>query len=58
MTKPTQQKELSDFEWGEIIGAWKCKISERKIAEASNKPNSTVHNVIVKYTLLGVAGHV
>ena len=36
MTKPTQQKELSDFEWGEIIGAWKCKISERKIAEASN----------------------
>ena len=49
MTKPAQRRELSDFERGEIIGAWKCKISERQIAEALNKPKSTVHNVISAY---------
>lgn len=45
----TQRKELSDFQRGEIIGAWKCGFSERKISEVLNYPKSTVHDVIFIY---------
>lgn len=45
----TQRKELTIFERGEIIGAWKCGISERKIAETLNHPKTTIHNVIFAY---------
>src|SRR5829696_1372698 len=45
----TQRKELSDFQSGEIIGAWKCGFSERKISEVLNYPKSTVHDVIFIY---------
>jgi transposase len=49
MNKTTKRRELSVSERGEIIGAWKSGISERKIAAALNKPKSTVHNVISAY---------
>lgn len=45
----TQRKELSEFQRGEIIGAWKCDFSERKISEILNYPKSTVHDVITMY---------
>ena len=45
----TQRKELTIFEHGEIIGAWKCRTSERKIAEILNHPKTTIHNVIFAY---------
>ena len=45
----TQRKELTIFERGEIIGAWKCGISERKIAETLNHPKTTIHNIIFAY---------
>ena len=43
------RKELSIFERGEIVGAWKGKISEREIGEVLNRPKSTVHDVISAY---------
>jgi len=45
----TQHKELTEFQRGEIIGAWKCKIVEREISEKLNYPKSTVHDVISAY---------
>ena len=46
----TQRKELSEFQRGEIIGAWKCcDLSIRKISEILKYPKSTVHEVIAKY---------
>jgi transposase len=44
-----KRKELSAFQRGEIIGAWKCDFSERKIADLLKYPKSTVHDVIVAY---------
>jgi transposase len=44
-----KRKELSVFERGEVIGAWKCGISERKIGEALNRPQSTIHDTISAY---------
>ena len=49
-----QRKELSIFERGEIIGAWKCGISERDISEKLNHPKMTIHNVIVAYRDNGI----
>ncbi len=48
-----KKKELSIFERGEVVGAWKCGISERKIGEALNHPQSTVHDVISAYKNYG-----
>jgi len=51
-TQPTQhkkRKELSEFQRGEIIGAWKCNFSEAKIGEILDHPDSTVHDVIAAY---------
>ena len=47
----TSWSELTLFERGEIIGVWKCGLSEGKIAEALERAPSTVHNnkVIVAY---------
>ena len=45
----SQRKELTDFQRGEIIGAWKCNLSVRKISEILKYPKSTVHEVIVAY---------
>lgn len=45
--------ELTLFERGEIIGAWKCGISETKIAECLNRAPSTIHKVIVAYRDFG-----
>ena len=49
----TEKKELSVFERGKIIGAWKCKKKEREIADILDHPKSTVHNVIYAYRNLG-----
>src|SRR6266511_2302419 len=49
LTKPFQRKELSEFQRGEIIGAWKCDFSERNISDKLGYPKSTVHDVIVAY---------
>ena len=51
----TTRKELSEFQRGEIIGAWKCRelgkkpISVRKIGESLGHPKSTVQDVITAY---------
>ena len=45
----TSRSELTLFERGEIIGAWKCGISEEKIAVTLKRARSTVHKVIVTY---------
>jgi len=52
-TMSCKRKELTIFERGEIIGAWKCGISERKIAEALNCPSCTIHKVISTYKIHG-----
>ncbi len=49
----TEKKELSVFEHGEIIGAWKCKKKEREIADILDHSKSTVHDVIYAYKNLG-----
>ena len=49
MATATQRKELTEFQRGEIIGAWKCGIVEREITEILHYPKSTVHNVISAY---------
>jgi len=45
----TSWSELTLFEHGEIIGVWKCGLSEEKISVALKRIPSTVHKVIVKY---------
>ena len=45
----SSRKELSEFQRGEIIGCWKCDLSERKIGKKLNYPKSTVHDVILAY---------
>jgi transposase len=45
----SERKELSAFQRGEIIGAWKCKLTEREIGKLLEHPKSTVHNVIAAY---------
>lgn len=44
-----KKKELSIFERGEVVGAWKCGITERKISETLNHPQSTIHGIIAAY---------
>jgi DDE superfamily endonuclease/Transposase len=51
MTAP--RKELTPFQRGEIVGAWKCGISEGNIAQTLKYPPSTVHKVIVTYRDFG-----
>jgi len=46
----TSRSELTLFKREEIIGAWKCGLSEGKIAEALERAPSTVHKVIVAYS--------
>lgn len=48
-----KRKELTAFECEEVIGAWKCGISERKISEALNHSQSTIHDVISVYKSCG-----
>ena len=44
------RKELSIFECGEIVGAWKGNnMNERAIGKVLNHPQSTVHDVISAY---------
>ena len=45
----TQRKELSEFQRGEIIGAWKCNFSVRIIEEVLKYSKSTIQNVISAY---------
>ena len=42
-------KELLTFEQGEVIGAWKTGITERKISKNLNHPQSTVHVMETKH---------
>lgn len=50
---PIKTKELSIFERGEVVGAWKCGITERKISEVLNRPQSTIHDIISAYKNYG-----
>ena len=43
------RSELTPFQCGEIIGAWKCGLTEGKIATFLKRAPGTVHNVIVAY---------
>ena len=44
------RKELSIFEHGEIVGAWKSNnINERAIGEVLNYPQSTIHDILSAY---------
>ena len=43
----SSRSELTLFERGEIIGAWKCGLSEPIIAAHLNRAPATVHRVIV-----------
>ena len=45
----TQRKQLTEFQRGEIIGAWKFGHSESKISEKLNRPKSTINKVIATY---------
>jgi hypothetical protein len=45
-------KELSVFERGEIIGTWKCGVTKRKISEALNLPQNTIHDIISAYKII------
>lgn len=49
MNMAAQRKELSIFERGEVVGAQKCGISERIIAEKLNHSKTTIHNIIIAY---------
>ena len=44
-----KQRELTDFERGEIVGLSKGGFSQRKIAELLDIPKSTVGDVVKKY---------
>ena len=59
-----KRKELSAFQHREIIGAWKCKFSERKISEALEYPKVQFMKLLLhieimdmKHFLLEVVGH-
>ena len=41
--------ELTDFEWGEIVGLSKSGHSEREIMRILEWSKTTVHNIIKKY---------
>ena len=43
------RSELTLFQRGEIIGAWKCGLSETRIAAILGRAPSTVHDAIVAY---------
>jgi len=45
----TKRKQLTEFQRGEIIGAWKFGHSESQIGEKLNCPKSTVNKVIAAY---------
>lgn len=45
----TQRKELSEFQRGEIIGAWKFDFSVRQISAVLKYPKSTVQDIISAY---------
>lgn len=45
----TIRRELTPFQRGEIVGAWKCGMSEGNIAKILKHPPSTVHKIIVTY---------
>ena len=45
----TQCKQLTEFQRGEIIGAWKFGHSESQISEKLIHPKSTVNKVITTY---------
>ena len=43
------RSKLTLFQRGEIIGAWKCGLSEARIAAILGRAPGTVHNIIVAY---------
>ena len=45
----TQRKQLTEFQRGEIIGAWKFGHSGSQISEKLDHPKSTVNKVIAAY---------
>jgi transposase len=45
----TQRKQLTEFQRGEIIGAWKFGHSGSQISEKLDRPKSTVNKVIAAY---------
>jgi len=45
----SERRELTEFERGQIIGAWKFGHSEREIEETLGHPKSTVHDTIKRY---------
>jgi transposase len=45
----SERRELTEFERGQIIGAWKFGHSEREIEETIGHPKSTVHDTIERY---------
>ncbi|PKC68446.1 hypothetical protein RhiirA1_457199 [Rhizophagus irregularis] len=45
----TKQKELTNFQRGEIIGAWKCGTSIKKISEVLYYSQSIIYDVIAAY---------
>jgi hypothetical protein len=45
----TKQKELTNFQRGEIIGAWKCGASIKKINEVLYHSQSIIYDVIAAY---------
>ena len=49
----SKHRQLTDFERGEIVGAWKCGLTEDEIHTALERPKSTVHHVIEKYKKFG-----
>jgi len=50
-----KRKELSCFQRGQIIGAWKMGTNLRKIAQMLDHPYSTVQKVIKTYKDYGYA---
>ncbi len=45
----TQRKQLTEFQHGEIIGAWKFGYNGSQISEKLDRPKSTVNKVIAAY---------
>ncbi|CAG8575414.1 19231_t:CDS:1, partial [Rhizophagus irregularis] len=45
----TEQEELTIFQQGEILGAWKCGTSIQKISETLQYSQSTIKDVISSY---------
>jgi hypothetical protein len=48
-----RRRQLTDFERGEIVGAWKCSLTEQEISDVLKRPKPTVHTVIDKYKQFG-----